>query len=57
MHATDLTTGTDILLLDLVGVRLIILDTYQAAIDILVKNGNNALQRLPLSLTCMTVYD
>jgi hypothetical protein len=31
--------------LDLFGVRVIILDTYQAAVDVLVKNGNDALQR------------
>jgi hypothetical protein len=50
---TDLTTGTDILSLDLAGVRMIILDTYQAAVDVLVKTGNDALKRSPChSLVC-----
>ena len=54
---TNLAIGTDILSLELAGVRIIILDTYQAAVDVLVKSGNDALQRSPLSLVSMTIYE
>ena len=50
---TGLATGTDILSLDLAGVRVIVLDTYQAAADVLIKNGNDALQRSVLSSASM----
>jgi hypothetical protein len=48
---TDLSTGTDILLLDLAGVRLVILDTYQAAVHVLIKSGNDTLQRFSTPFT------
>jgi hypothetical protein len=54
---TGLTTGTDILSLDLAGFHVIVLDTYQAAVDVLVKSGNDALQRSPLSFASMTPYE
>jgi hypothetical protein len=53
----DLTTGTDVLLMDLAGFRVVILDTYQAAIDILVKSGNNALSRSFISFASMSAYE
>jgi hypothetical protein len=41
--------GTDIMTLDLGGICTVILDTHQAAVDVLVKNGNDALQRSSIS--------
>jgi hypothetical protein len=39
------TTGTDIMMLDLPGFRFVILDTYQAAVDVLINKGSDVLQR------------
>jgi hypothetical protein len=43
--------------LDLGGICAVILDTHQAAVDVLVKNGNDALQRSSISSASMTAYE
>jgi hypothetical protein len=37
--------GTDILSVEMAGYRLIVLDTYQAAADLLTKQGNDTMDR------------